>query len=50
MKTLKEQSDQGLSCLSSPFRQATNVRNFRTFTIMVIICKYQNKTGLDLDI
>ena len=26
-------SDLGLPCLSRPFKQATNARNFKTFTI-----------------
>ena len=31
----KKQSDLGLCCLSRPFRQATSVQNFRTFTIII---------------
>ena len=33
---LKKQSDQGLHCLSRPFKQATSVRNFKTFTIALL--------------
>ena len=46
--------DQGLPCLSRPFWQATSVRNFRTFTILVdyisprilISMAYQKKSYL----
>ena len=34
---VQKQSDIGLHCLSSPFWQALNVPNFRTFTIIIQI-------------
>ena len=35
---LKVQSDLYLPCLSVPFRQATNVQNYRTFTVCIVYC------------
>ena len=33
---MKKQSDLGLCCLSRPFWQATSVRNFRAFTVVIL--------------
>ena len=35
---LKKQSDLGLPCLSRLLRQLISVRNFRTFTIILVTC------------
>ena len=32
---LQKQSDQGLHCLSGPFWWATNIQNFKTFTVSI---------------
>ena len=37
------QSDFGLHCLSMPSGQASSVRNFRTFTVILINDRYGNE-------